>query len=696
MLYLIRLRKILLSNKLYLVLVIFTLSFMIINFIWPYSSHYSKATRQVTAKVINYTIDGNKLNLDLKAKEKLKASYYFTTKKEKSNFINTVDIGDMIKIKGIFSAPSPNKTPNLFNYKKYLEKRKIYYLIKIEEIYLVRKNKNLFYKLKNFTIKRTQNPYLRTFILGDTTLVSNQVIKNYQEIGISHLFAISGMHISLLSSLILKLLKKLKLKDNFCYCFVSVILCFYLLLVGFSPSVLRAVLFFILFSINKIYYFYIKPSQIFIMVLTISLIINPNYIYDIGFLYSFSISLSLILLGNYINQYENYFLKLLLTSIIAFVVSTPITLYNFNQLNFLSIFYNLIYVPLISIIIFPLSLLSFFLSPLESVLNITTKFLEMSSAVFAKISLFKIIYNQAFSIIYILYVIFIIIFLFGLTKNKYYCCLPFLILLIGHSNYPKIDSSDYIVMLDVGQGDSILLHSNNKNILIDTGGHKSYNKKWAQQKNNYSIVENITIPYLKKRGIKKLDYLFLTHGDYDHLGEALNLVKKFKVEKILINEGHINYLERQIINSFNNVDIAYQDSYYQVGDFKIMSLNYDLKEENDSSLILYVEIRKTKLLFTGDASVRSEEKLMTNYELPTIDFLKVGHHGSDTSSSKEFINTINPKYALISVGINNKYNHPKKSVLKILTNSKIYRTDKNGSIEIKLHKNGYIVKPFIQ
>ena len=251
-------------------------------------------------------------------------------------------------------------------------------------------------------------------------------------------------------------------------------------------------------------------------------------------------------------------------------------------------------------------------------------------------------------------------------------------------------------MLDVGQGDSILLHSNNKNILIDTGGHKSYNKKWAQQKNNYSIVENITIPYLKKRGIKKLDYLFLTHGDYDHLGEALNLVKKFKVEKILINEGHINYLERQIINNFNNVDIAYQDSYYQVGDFKIMSLNYDLKEENDSSLILYVEIRKTKLLFTGDASVRSEEKLMTNYELPTIDFLKVGHHGSDTSSNKEFINTINPKYALISVGINNKYNHPKKSVLKILTNSKIYRTDKNGSIEIKLNKNGYIIKPFIQ
>ena len=170
------------------------------------------------------------------------------------------------------------------------------------------------------------------------------------------------MHITLLSSILLKILGKLKLKEKLKYFVVGILLVFYLVLVGFSASILRAVLFFILFSINKIYYFYVKPTNIFITVLFISIIINPNYIYDVGFLYSFSISFSLIVLGDYINKYHNYFLKLLMTSLISFIVSIPITIYNFNQINILSIIYNLFYVPFISIIVFPFSLLNFFIT----------------------------------------------------------------------------------------------------------------------------------------------------------------------------------------------------------------------------------------------------------------------------------------------------------------------------------------------
>ena len=94
----------------------------------------------------------------------------------------------------------------------------------------------------------------------------------------------------------------------------------------------------------------------------------------------------------------------------------------------------------------------------------------------------------------------------------------------------------------------------------------------------------------------------------------------------------------------------------------------------------------------GDAEIDKENDILDKYNLSNIDFLKVGHHGSDTSSSKEFVNVIKPKYSLISVGKNNRYGHPKNSVLDTLKNSKIYRTDENGSIEIKINRNKYKIK----
>ena len=107
-------------------------------------------------------------------------------------------------------------------------------------------------------------------------------------------------------------------------------------------------------------------------------------------------------------------------------------------------------------------------------------------------------------------------------------------------------------MLDVGQGDSILLHSKGKTILIDTGGIMSYdNRKWSKQKNKYRIVDSVAIPYLKKLGIGRIDYLILTHGDFDHMGEAINLVNNFKIKKVIFNCGRYNYLEKQLILTYN-------------------------------------------------------------------------------------------------------------------------------------------------
>ncbi len=417
------------------------------------------------------------------------------------------------------------------------------------------------------------------------------------------------------------------------------------------------------------------------------MLINPNYLFDIAFLYSFSIAFSLIVLGNYINQYKNYLIKLSMISFFSFIISLPITLYSFNQVNPFSIIYNLFYVPLISIAIFPLAFITFFIPPLERIFNLMIMILEQSSNLLNQITCSKLIFCDIPYIFYFVYEVFIILFFFAILHKKYLYIVPLFLVILFHYTYPYLMNKDYLVMLDIGQGDSILLHSNHKNILIDTGGVQSYNKeKWKRRKNKSSIVKNITIPYLKKQGIKKLDLLILTHGDFDHLGEAMNLIENFSVAKILINEGKLNYYEKALRRAFPNTRVSKSGDYFEVGNLKFFSLNQDLEDENDSSLVFYIESNAKSLLFMGDASCKSEKRIMDRYELEKIDILKVGHHGSRTSSSLSFLKKVKPKLALISAGKNNKFNHPHKEIINRFNQLKIpyLITKEEGSIKISL------------
>ena len=180
------------------------------------------------------------------------------------------------------------------------------------------------------------------------------------------------------------------------------------------------------------------------------------------------------------------------------------------------------------------------------------------------------------------------------------------------------------------------------------------------------------------------------HGDQDHIGGALTLVENFKVEKVIFNCGEFNDLEKYLIKVLNKEKIPYYSCIKElnIDNNKLHFLNnreYD--NENDNSNVIYTELNGYKFMFMGDASITTEKEILNKYNLSDIDVLKVGHHGSETSSSKEFINAINPKYSIISVGKNNRYGHPNKEVLGNLENSKIYRTDQDGSIMFKIKNN---------
>ena len=228
--------------------------------------------------------------------------------------------------------------------------------------------------------------------------------------------------------------------------------------------------------------------------------------------------------------------------------------------------------------------------------------------------------------------------------------------------------------------------------MLDTGGKLNYSEyEWMISSKKYNISDNV-IKFLKSKGITKINYLILTHGDYDHIGEANNLVIKFKVEKVIFNCGTYNDLEKKLIKVLDKKNIKYYSCIKELNVdnnklYFLQTKEYD--NENDNSNVIYTKMNGYKFMFMADAGIEKEKDIIEKYNLKNIDFLKVGHHGSNTSSSEEFINSINPKYSIITVGKNNRYGHPKESVLDTLSKSKIYRTDIDGSIEINLNKDGY-------
>lgn len=292
--------------------------------------------------------------------------------------------------------------------------------------------------------------------------------------------------------------------------------------------------------------------------------------------------------------------------------------------------------------------------------------------------------------------------LYKMLYNKYKDIIIFLFILLIHSNLIYFNNKKEVTYLDVGQGDSIFIKMpyNTSNILIDTGGKEDYyNEEWSEKNTSFSIGKDTICMYLKSLGVKKLNYLILTHGDMDHLGEAINIINCIKIDNVIFNYGNINDNEKNVINVLKKKQIKYY--FYKVGN-KIKSYNYylnfispikDYNDENDNGLVIYLNIDNTKFLFTADISTIVEEDIIKNNDIKT-DILKVAHHGSKTSSSVNFINNIKPKVCIISVGENNKFGHPNKNTLDTLNKCNIYRTDLDGSVQVTLNKNMYSIKMF--
>lgn len=669
-----RLRHILQSKHLIkiITIIIFIITLLYTNY-YPFKSKYTKDDKEFIGIVTKYEVKEDKITIEIKAKEKLLITYKYQDKE-----FNNLSYGDKIKVKGTLITPSKNTNQNTFNYQKYLYYKKIYYLVEATSINKIANNNNYLYTIKNTLYQKIDklksSNYIKTLLFCDNTL-SKEIKESYRINGISHLFSVSGMHINFFVSIIYLYLNKITYNKRIKYLITNIFIITYLILFP-SSSLLRSAVMSFLYSINYLLKLKIKKIDILLLTLGVSLLINPFIIYDLGYIYSYTITFFLVLSSSTLKK-KNKINKIIYISLLSFLVSIPITIYNSYEINIISILLNIILVPIISIIILPLTILTYIFPILDSILYLFANTLETISLFISKINITKIIFPKPSLLIIVLYYI---IFLLSYQNKKYFYLNIILLIIIYIS--PYLNSNFEVVMFEVGEADCHLIkYPYNKNtILIDTG------------KNEYKI-KNEVIPYLKSIGIKKIDYLIITHGDEDHIGGSITLINNFQVKNVILNKGTFTDLEKELIKNLNKKKIPYQININKINlsNHTIYLLNNTkYNNENDNSIITYFTYQKYKFLYMGDASINTEDNLLENYNLNNISILKVGHHGSNTSSSKDFISQINPSISLISVGENNIYHHPNKEVINNLSKSRIYRTDINNMVKLTINSKGIL------
>ena len=668
---------------------------------------------------------------------------------QKSSNKITMKYGDIIKVEGKFEEPAGRRNYKGFDYKLYLKTKGIIGNLKLTNIkmienkivipieYLECKSISLFDNLKGKANTLLPNEISSVFIglmFGDTSGISDDVKEDFRNANMSHVLAVSGMHMSYLILFSTYVFGKILGKRQSYYMSIILIV-LYMFLTGFSASIVRAGIMGIILICSKIFY---KCNDILtslsIAVLLI-LIRNPYIILDLSFQFSFGGTLGIVLFQNFISK--NFLEKvinskrivdILSVTISAQLVILPISLVHFNIVNVYFILSNVI----IGFIIGPIMIFCFIFL-ISIIINI--KFAEIFSLILQIVLRILIFISKVsklpYSSIYVatpnciqifFYFLFIISFfaVFYMYKTpkilptvkrfrniiamlKFYIKYRFsdnkkivskilsvilMIFIIVIKIVPKDLSIHFI---DVNQGDStFIVTPNGKSILIDGGG------------NAYSNVgKNILLPYVLDRGYTKIDVVIISHTDLDHCDGIIYLMEKIKIKTVIMGkqyEESDNYKKIIVLAKNKKIVVKFVEAGNNINIEKNLCLevlwpnskNKILENSiNNNSLVFKLKYKNFSMLFTGDIEELAEKKILQIYGKNLAStVLKIAHHGSKTSTNINFLNAVNPKYALIGVGKNNKFGHPSKETIKKLNdlNVKIYRTDEFGEITINVNK----------
>lgn len=569
--------------------------------------------------------------------------------------------GDILKISGNLEIPSMSTIPGTFDYKNYLSSQGIKYTVFAEDIFHQKSSFNIYlspYYIEKYIEKHQplSGEYIKTFILADKSDISLEVKDGINKIGISHLFAVSGLHIAMLVVSMEYFLSNLKLKRKVQENIIVALLLSYLMITSFSPSVTRATIMYVFIIVNKRYKLEFSSLDIISIIYILLLFLRPYYYFDAGFLLSFLVTFTILLSSNILNK-KSKLSQLVLISSIAFLVTVPIILKLNYQINLLSILLNIFFLLYVTYLILPLSYIAFLFPIFDKFNYFAIKLFEATLVIVSKIDIliFEFYFPNPLSVI--IYYVSLFTLLISLENNSriaqnvFKLCLYVLIIFFSQN----LVFTKSVSFIDI-YGDSTLIRDsfNRCNILIDTGENDEYDS---------------VIHYLKGKNIKQLDYLIISHFHSDHYGETNDVIKEFNVKNV-ISKNNVSEFENQL---------------FDCGSISMFLYPFDYKEqnENNNSIVMSVFVSGRHYLFTGDIEQERESKFISEYNL-NVDYIKVPHHGSITSSTKSFLESISPKEAFIIVSVNNLHGHPHGDVIKRYAEMSIpvHRTDLEGTIEV--------------
>ncbi len=643
-----------------------------------------------------------------------------------NNYKIKLEYGDKIKFKGKYSAPEIQRNYKGFNYSEYLKTLKIYGTVKCtsNKIQILKKQDINIIKLQTHKISNNiqknikkilpskEAGLLTGILLGNNQNIDEETKDEFRNSGIYHILAVSGAHMSYVILGITYLLNIINIGPRKKQTLAIIGIIFFILITNTSVSVVRAGIMGIITLGASLFYRKKDIINSVSLSMLIILIYNPYNINSISFQLSYGGVIGILVLNRfYIKLLSKTNLNKKIIETISVILSAqtmiiPIMILNFHTISLTFLFANIIVSYLIGIVIILgficsfLSLISMEISNILSILlDIPLKLLILIAKLFGSIPLSKIYITTPSIISIILYYLIIFVNKLKITtyKDKIQINKILVILLIITlicNQFIKIPTFLEIYFIDVGQGDSTLIVTpNNKKILIDGGGS-------TDTTSSYDVGKDTLVPYLLNRGIKNLDYIMISHFDADHCQGLIAVLDTIKVKNIIISkqaESVYNYekIMEIVVKKKINLIIVKKGDVINVDknvEIKIIypesKLYFD--DINNNSIVAKLCYKNFSILFTGDVEKGAEERLVeiAKNELKST-ILKIPHHGSNTSSTQEFLNVVKPQIALIGVGKNNKFGHPGQEVINRLENMKvkIYRTDQNGEIIITTNGN---------
>ncbi len=621
----------------------------------------------------------------------------------------------LIKVSGLANRIEPARNFYQFDYKQFNKLNHIAWTIDIETIDIVQLQHNIFAYLQNYRAailsryksfdKYWWGSIHNVVILNLSSLKFKQIKRSLSNLGIMHLFAISGFHIHILITYSDWLLRRCTLRIDRIPKVMIAILLLYGWLIGWPIGAVRAISYYVLKICRSIYHWNMTGIDLLaIIALSIS-IIAPFEVCKIGFIFSFMMTLLIKLC---IPLLENTRWQGIKMNALCLIFTWPITMqmsYEWNvcqlcALILISAGFSYFIMPMLLLtnllILITPSLVNNILQMIEPLFRI--RFGEALLKGYESLTLVVGHHNNVWMCFLYLAAIYCVYTSFLKQRRGIVVLVMVYGALLIRPYLPHL--MDTALIVDVGQGDALIYQpaGTYHNWLVDTGGRIQFDD--GQTVVDLEYAEKNIIPTLKAEGVREIEGIIITHGDVDHMGNLFEICQHFKVKQIILNQETLECAYFKTVHKNLNRQIkimvmqptTQQPVFLEKGKMTLMMVApRSTDDKNEGSIVVKMQIGKYELLNMGDLSKEGETRLVKSFPKLSADILKVSHHGSEHSTSDQFIMSINPKQALISAGSKNRYGHPHQRVLDTLNNHHIpfISTKEDGAIRISQQIGGY-------